>query len=116
MANKRSFWYWECIIHNCGSTKFNNLIRHETPWCEIVKKESKSEEKTGTWGGFHGDVSRKFLKDWLNYCRDKDLTKIQIEKYNAANIKEMEGMSMKKTTEYLLAIRELEEKWENGAT
>lgn len=66
--------YWECTYHKCGSSKFNNLARHEMPWCQIEKREGNL--KQNTWhdpvlGGFNGDVSRKFYRDWDKYCLER---------------------------------------------
>lgn len=66
--------YWECSTHKCGSCNFNNLSRHEMPWCHIEKKEGNPKNKT--WheekhGGLNGDISRKFYKDWEFHCLEK---------------------------------------------
>jgi len=70
--------YWECKTHECGSTKFTNLSRHAWDGCDIVKKTGIPP--TNTWhneglGGFNGDVSRKFYRDWDKYCLDKQQMK-----------------------------------------
>lgn len=63
--------YWECKTHECGSTKFNNLSRHEWEACDIQKKSGNPP--SNTWhndrlGGLNGDISRKFYKDWDAHC------------------------------------------------
>lgn len=63
--------YWECLTHECGSTNFNNLMRHEWEVCDIVKKSGTPKSKT--WhnaekGGLNGDISRKFYRDWDKFC------------------------------------------------
>ena len=66
--------YWECLTHECGSTKFNNLTRHAWEACNISKKMGQC--RTSTWhnksiGGLNGDVSRKFYREWDKFCLDK---------------------------------------------
>ena len=66
--------YWECLTHECGSTKFNNLQRHYWEVCDIEKKIGTPQ--SNTWhneniGGLNGDVSRKFYKAWDSFCLDK---------------------------------------------
>jgi len=66
--------YWECLTHECGSTRFNNLTRHVWDVCVIRKREGKPDKRT--WhnpeiGGLNGDVSRKFYKDWEELCLNK---------------------------------------------
>mgnify|MGYP006871746502 CR=1 FL=1 len=66
--------YWECSVHQCGSTRFNNLSRHEMPWCDIVKRTGIPLQNT--WhdemkGGLNGDLSRKFYRDWDAFCLEK---------------------------------------------
>jgi len=66
--------YWECKTHECGSTKFNNLSRHEWEACTIVKKNGEPPKNTwhnSTIGGLNGDVSRKFYKDWDKLCLER---------------------------------------------
>jgi len=63
--------YWECLTHECGSTKFNNLARHSWDACSIQKKVGQLQKNTwhnATIGGLNGDVSRKFYKDWDKLC------------------------------------------------
>lgn len=66
--------YWECDVHKCGSTNFNNLSRHAWDDCDIQKKEGKVI--SNTWhntdiGGLNGDVSRKFYREWDRLCLKK---------------------------------------------
>lgn len=73
--------FWECLTHKCGSSKFNNLSRHEMPSCDIRKRTGI--HIPSTWcdekiGGLNGDVSRKFYKEWDKLCLDKQ-QKVQIK-------------------------------------
>lgn len=70
--------YWECLTHECGSTRFNNLSRHQWEVCDVRKKSGKPPKNT--WhneeiGGKNGDVSRKFYKEWDRFCLDKQQMK-----------------------------------------
>lgn len=75
--------FWECKTHECGSFKFNNLSRHEMPWCELsVGYTHVNSHKT--WhnpeiGGHNGDISRKFYKDWDKYCLELQQKKQRAE-------------------------------------
>ena len=63
----KKFSYWWCETHECGSFNFNSLSRHEMPFCDI-HKDIRYLHKPRTIGGHHGDVSRKYYKDWDKYC------------------------------------------------
>ena len=65
--HKPIFPRWRCNVHKCGSYNFNMLIRHETPWCEISTEHTVGVVKPKTFGGYNGDLSRKFLKDWNDF-------------------------------------------------
>lgn len=73
MTHDRVFNRWTCVTHSCGSYNPSNLGRHEIPSCEIVYTETVGVVKPKTWGGFNGDVSRKFLKEWNDYNREKQI-------------------------------------------
>lgn len=60
------FLRWVCKIHKCGSYNFNNLIRHEMDNCDIENEETVGIIKPKTFGGYNGDVSRK----WWNTEND----------------------------------------------
>jgi len=64
---KGKYAYWWCELHQCGSFSFNNLSRHEMPFCDI-QKDYRYLHKPSTIGGYKGDVSRKYYKDWDEYC------------------------------------------------
>jgi len=85
---RTKFSHWRCETHDCSSFNFNNLTRHMMPWCDI-KKSERYPSKPRTIGGYHGDVSRKYFADWIDYCKKKELDKIkeiswkrQVEKLN----------------------------------
>ena len=69
------YTYWSCKLHECGSFKFNHVMRPEMPWCEIVKGYTRPNGNK-TWynpeiGGLNGDISRKFFPDWDKFCLEK---------------------------------------------
>ena len=79
---KQKFNKWKCKIHNCSSYNFNSLGRHETPWCIIEKFVTVGVIKPKTTGGYNGDLSRKFLKDWTEYCKRKQQWGEDIDKWH----------------------------------
>lgn len=101
----RRVLFWECKFHKCGSCNFNNLVKHETPWCEIVTKSATKPFKPRTWGGFNGDVSRKYLKDWLDYCRRQDQWRSELFKHNQKMIQEMLRDKTPKNQEIISSVR-----------
>ena len=81
------FSYWWCEKHQCGSFNFNNLSRHEMPFCDI-RKDVRYLHKPRTIGGHNGDVSRKYYKDWDEYCvvlQQKKLRTVTWKKQVEAN-------------------------------
>ena len=65
--HKEIFSRWTCTTHKCGSYNYNMLLRHETPWCKIGEQSTIGIVKPKTYGGYNGDLSRKFLKDWNDF-------------------------------------------------
>lgn len=59
---------WKCLVHNCGSYNFNNMDRHEMPWCKIITEQTVGVILPGTFGGYNGNLSRQYFKDWHEHC------------------------------------------------
>ena len=69
--------WWYCTVHNCGSVRPQNYVRHMMKDCSIVKIVRKKSEGwlDNTFGGYNGDVGRDY---WLrkrvnNIARFKDI-------------------------------------------
>lgn len=73
---------WVCNTHKCGSYNYNMLIRHETPWCEIVDQETVGIVKPKSFGGHNGDLSRKWLKDWNDYFTQAARRLAMVKRWN----------------------------------
>lgn len=83
------FTRWRCLTHNCGSYNFNNLNRHETSTCDIISEQTVGVIKPKTFGGYNGDLSRKFLKDWNENLRLKQIEAHQLQKWTDYRTKQI---------------------------
>ena len=85
--HSRMFNRWICITHDCGSYKFKNLVDHEIPSCEIITVQTVGVIKPKTWGGFNGDVSRKYIPEWINFHREKQMQENALENWRVYRAK-----------------------------
>lgn len=69
---------WRCIEHDCGSYSFSNLSNHQIDSCIILREETVGVVRPKTWGGFNGNVSRHYMKEWINECRNKQMEENKI--------------------------------------
>lgn len=69
------FTRWVCKKHKCGSYNFNQLLRHEMPWCDIITEDTVGVIKPKTFGnpGGKGDLNRDKFPDWVEYSRRNDV-------------------------------------------
>jgi len=93
------FTRWICRKHNCGSYNFNNLGRHEMPWCDIVTEDTAGIIRPKTFGGYNGDVSRHYFKDWILYSRTEDMDRHALKAWNNY-VKKHQSVKVKKKLKY----------------
>ncbi len=80
----RIFSRWRCTEHDAGSYNFNNMHRHIIDdLCVIVIEDTVGVIKPKTFGGYNGDVSRKFLPEWENIQKQKQMVDSMKAKFDS---------------------------------
>ncbi len=80
----RLFNRWRCTEHNVNAYDFNQLHRHcIDEICNIITEQTVGVIKPKSFGGYHGDLSRKFLPEWEAIQKQKQMVDSMKAKFDS---------------------------------